>query len=222
MKKLKWIIAIAAGICLAAVSAQAAFLNFTEPQYNPGPSSPTHTVNNVLPGIDITFTALGEAGTDPFLSWYTSANPDPGGGNDGYGVYNGGGYETDEVEFPEMILIEFSDTVMANSFYLTDFFIELGWDGYYRERGGYSLDGGQNWNLFSANAFSNNGFYIVDVDTELDRIWFSAFGTLINLQDSEFSIAGANVSAVPLPPAILLLGSGVLGLVALRRRRKTG
>ena len=221
MKVLKLILAVALGLCLTAIGAHAyTFLDFTEPQYDPGPSSQAHTVFAVLPGINITFIALGEEGFDPYLSWYTLSNPDSGGGNDGYGVYNGGGYENDEVELPEILSIRFSEAVFAHSFLLTDFFIEDGAFGNpYSERGLYSINGGS-WNPFTANTPTGNGLFTLDLNTEINRIAFTAMGDVDGVRDHEFSVAGVDVAAVPLPPAVLLLGSGMLGLAALRRRMR--
>jgi len=219
MKKLKFILAGVLVLCLTAMSAQAStFLDFTEAQYNPGEGSQFHRVFDVLPGINITFIALGEEGSEPYLSWYTSSNPDSSGGNDGYGVYNGGGYENDEVELPEILLIRFSDTVVAQNFYLTDFFIELGTLGTsYSEVGLYRINGGS-WNSFTADTFLGNGTFILGLNTAIDSIAFTALGDIAGLRDHEFSVAGAEIAAVPVPSALLLLGSGVLGLAAFRRR----
>ena len=221
MNKLKFILAVAMALCLMAMSAHAStFLDFTEAQYNPGDGSQTHTVLDVLPGIDITFIALGEAGSNPYLSWFTSSTPDSSGGNDGFGVYNGGGYENDEVELPEILLIRFSDTVIAQNFYLTDFYIELGTLGSpYSEVGLYRINGGS-WNSFTADTFLGNGTFTLGLNTTVDSIAFTALGDIAGLRDHEFSVAGADIAAVPIPPAILLLGSGILGLAGARRRMK--
>jgi hypothetical protein len=218
MKKPNYFLSAVLGVCLMIGVAEAStFLDFTQTQYNPGINSPTVTVPNVLGDIDITFTALGEAGSTPYLSWFTSANPDPSGGNDGFGVFGGGGYENDEVELPEILLIEFSDAVIANSFNLTDFFIEERRGSTYSETGMYSIDGGS-WNFFYADAPSGNGLFTLNLNTALNSIAFTSLGDVANIQDHEFSVAGAHVTAVPVPPALLLLGSGILGLGIIRKK----
>jgi hypothetical protein len=220
IKKLNYLFSAVLGVCLMIGSAEAStFLDFTQSQYDPGANSQTVTVPNVLDDIDITFTALGEAGSTPYLSWFTSANPDPSGGDDGYGVFGGGGYETDEVELPEMLLIEFSDAVVVHSFNLTDFFIEQRHGRTYAETGLYSINGSP-WNLVYANSASGNGLFTLNLNTALNSIAFTALGDVAGVQDHEFSVAGADITAVPVPPAVLLLGSGILGLGIIRKKIK--
>jgi hypothetical protein len=218
---MKRILLLTLGICLVAVSAPAStVLDFTQPQYNPGVNQPTKTVFDVLGDIDITFTAQGEAGSNPSLSWFTSTNPDSSGGNDGFGVINGGGYEYDEIELPEIFLIEFSDTVVAHSFDLTDYFIEQRSGSPYSETGLYSINGGAWEDFHSADTSSGNGLFTLALNKQLDSIAFTALGDIAGSQDHEFSVAGAEVSAVPIPSAILLLGSGLIGLAGIRKKFK--
>jgi hypothetical protein len=217
---MKRILLLTLGICLVAVGAQAStVLDFTHPQYNPGVNQDTKTVFDVLGDIDIKFTAQGEAGSNPSLSWFTSTNPDSSGGNDGFGVINGGGYEYDEIELPEIFLIEFSDTVVAHSFDLTDYFIEQRSGSPYSEHGLYSINGG-GWISFPADTSSGNGLFTLILNTQLDSIALTALGLGEEGQDHEFSVAGAEVSAVPIPSAILLLGSGLIGLAGIRKKFK--
>ena len=221
MKKLNFILTVVLGICLAATGAQAStLLDFTEAEYNPGANAQTKTVFDVLGDIDITFTALGTS-TTPILTWYVDANSSE--GDDGFGVY-GGVYERDEIELPEVLRIAFSEAVIVHSFSLTDFFIEQRSGHTYAETGLFRIDGGS-WNEpFYATSAANNGVFTLTFNTPtiLTFIDFTALGKVADIsgsvEDHEFSVAGASVSAVPVPPAVLLLGSGVLGLVAVRRR----
>ncbi len=221
IKPLKILFGITLGICLAAAGAQASItLDFTHSAYYPGVMQPTKTVFNVLGDIDIKFTALGATGSNPYLTWYTSSSPDAAGGNDGFGVYGGGGYEEDEVELPEVLLVEFSNTVFANSFNLRDYFIEQRNGHTYAEIGLYSINGGGWDNIDSATASSGNGLSTLILNQQIDSIAFTALGDVAGSEDHEFSVAGADIAQVPVPPAILLLESGPVGLAGIRKKFK--
>jgi hypothetical protein len=209
-------------VCMITISARASTtLDFTESQYDPGLSASTKTVTDVLGDIDITFIALGTS-TTPLLTWYVDANSSE--GDDGFGVF-GGGYERDEIELPEVLRISFSQAVIVHSFSLTDFFIEQRGGHTYAETGLFRIDGGS-WKepFYATSLVGSNGEFTLtfSAPTILTFIDFTALGKIADIsgsvEDHEFSVAGASVSAVPVPPAVLLLGSGVLGLVAFRRR----
>jgi hypothetical protein len=194
--------------------AEAALIDFTEAPFFPGFVNPSHTVSvsGILPDdvLEITFTAVGEAGSKPILTWFRA---------DGFGVARGGGYEFDEVELPEMLLIEFSVPIIAHSFEFTDFFVENG----YAETGLYSLMDGNGWIVFTATDLSgddNNGtFELLLDDMVIHAIAFTALGDVAGLEDHELAIAGANISAVPIPSSIFLIGSALIGLIVFWRKR---
>ena len=98
----------------------------------------------------------------------------------------------------------------------------------YREQGAYQLNGSGSWISFEALPDQTPGTngeltLLIDSGIVVSSIAFRAPGRLplVN-QRHEFSVAAVEtVSApVPIPAAAWLLGSGMLGLVALRRRMK--
>ncbi len=108
--------------------------------------------------------------------------------------------------------IEFGAPVYLSAIRITDLFYE----NWYYEQGKYSLDGGTTWTLFSAIMGSPNGALTISLDNLLvSSLLFTAPEPFWK---HDYSVAGLTAQVVPLPGAALLLGSGVLGLVLLRRR----
>ena len=137
---------------------------------------------------------------------------------DGFGVQYG--YEKDEIESVERLKIGFSTPVHLSSVLITDLFNEG-----YLERGSYQLNESGNWIYFSALASqtpsSSNGELTVPIDPNVwvNSITFRAPGQLL-FQAHEFSVAAIETTAAPIPASAWLLVSGLLGLVAIRRRLK--
>jgi hypothetical protein len=138
---------------------------------------------------------------------------------DGMGVRYS--YEADEIEGIERLRIRFSTPVYLTSVLLTDLFNENG----YLERGSYRLNATGSWTRFKADPGqtlgSTNGELelLFDPETIITSIAFRAPGWLpLRNQNHEFSVAAMEVSAVPIPAAAWLLGTGLVGLVAVRRR----
>jgi hypothetical protein len=139
---------------------------------------------------------------------------------DGVGVRYA--YENDEIESRERLRIAFSTPVHLSRVLVTDLFNEG-----YLERGYYQLNGSGTWVEFSADSSqtpsSSNGQLTLTLDptVPVSSILFRAPGRILTLnQNHEFSVARIEVVATPIPAALYLLGSGLLGLAVLRRRRK--
>ena len=109
------------------------------------------------------------------------------------------------------------------------YYTELGNKGYYDTSGSYVGDG--NWGLNHTGDFDNliaswywsGTEYAVSPDHAWD--FYMYFGgqygyNKINYNCYGLAVRSGQVSAVPVPGAIWLFGSGMAGLVALGRRRK--
>jgi hypothetical protein len=143
---------------------------------------------------------------------------------DGFGIYNPG-YEKDEIESPEKMHISFSTAVYVDYFDLTDLFYEG--SPRYEEIGWYNFDGDFDTSkvVFSQTDHSqepdplSNGEYQLDINQIITDIWFSSPGLVNCRENHEFSVAGVEVSPVPEPATMLLLGSGLIGLAGIGRRK---
>ena len=157
-------------------------------------------------GYTITVTAKPKGA----LLWWDST--------DGFGVQYG--YEADEIESMERLKIKFSTPVYLSSVLITDLFNEG-----YLELGFYRLNGSGKWIKFSADPSqtpsTSNGelMLLLDPNVPVTSILFRAPGRWRH-GDHEFSVAAIEATAVPIPAALWLLGSGLVGLVAVRRWRK--
>ena len=195
-------------IFLVAGSAMATFIDFRVAPFDSSANDAT-SYSKTVNGLTIHFTPLGITNTIPKLYWDS---------DDGFGVKCGGGYEKDEVEYPEKLRIDFSSTVRVSNFYLTDLFFEKG----YYEIGRYSLDN-STWYQFQQTdenmlpSPASNGLYTLAINSNVSSIWFDAPGNTIFGQDHEFSVAGVDVA--PEPTTMLLLGTGLIGLACLGRKK---
>ena len=207
---------------LMTASAFANIIDFTTNDFAPAHDQASFDIT--VDGIGLKF----EAKTfidEPATLWWD--NHDDFGNADGFGVQYS--YEADEIEGQEFLKITFtSGPFDLQKVYITDLFSEP-----YHETGKYQLNGSGSWSSFEAlegqtPSPASNGELMLAINApEVYSIIFSAPGLLQNGSDNEFSVAGiegtasANTTAaVPIPPAVLLLGSGLVGMVGIRKKFK--
>jgi hypothetical protein len=155
---------------------------------------------------------------------------------DGIGIRHS--YENDEIEGSERLHLSFSTPQYLEKITFTDLFYESKnyGSGSFYEKGQYSFDN-SNWVSFQAD-FSQqsgtNGELTLSFASNpiITSVWFSAPGRQNwdnnyrgYLEDHEFSVAqigvssaAVDVSPTPEPSTMLLLGSGLVGLVGFRRK----
>jgi len=139
-------------------------------------------------------------------------------GIDGIGIING--YENDEIEGSEVLQVSFASEVYLEAIYLADFFYECRWwGGCYSEIGYYSLNGADWTQMTALNPSNSNGEASFVVGEIASSLWLRAPGR-IGGEDHEFALQMLDITPVPEPATLLLLGAGMLGLLAFRRQRK--
>lgn len=210
---------LGAVLCLVATNVSAVTIDFTSANWNPlGASSITQTVG----GITVKVEALEPVGA--ILHWNGVGLLDGYGFPDGFGV-NSSSYEADEIEGPDVLKVTFSTSVIISMIGITDLFNEG--NPSYREQGSYSLNAGYPVTFYAdpteyPSPESNGVLTLTGIaPTPVTFVTFAAPG-LLNGQNHEFSVSGFQVSPVPEPPTVLLLGSGLawLGGAAWRRHRR--
>jgi PEP-CTERM motif-containing protein len=145
--------------------------------------------------------------------------------DDGIGIA-GAGYEDDEIEGEERLVLAFNEVVNVLGFNLTDFFNE---HGYLEWGAAQFVYGDGTMSLFSILTASpsqvtdgTNGLLdIVLNESNVLAIIFAAPG-MIEGQHHEFSLAGItveemNIPDVPEPTTLILMGSGFLVIIYRRR-----
>lgn len=211
----------------------------------PGTTSSFTKDTNVFGDVDLTFTSMNSSLQQAY-QLYWDAN-DGGGYADGFGVMGSGSYENDEIEGDEVLGVSFSRAVTLLGINLTDFFNEQtptyqlcgqNTANCYREQGEFMVlfaDGTTSgWLSMLAHADSTlagNGLYSISMNfTNVIGLLFRADGEVPNasfdspfVERHEFSLAGLRIDENPIPApepgTMMLVGLGLSGVAASRRKR---
>lgn len=181
--------------------------------------------------IDFRLSGWGSANNQPtFTLGGVTATALPSGSElyqdttDGLGILGG---EPDEVDLDEQLQISFANPpapIYLTGVWLTDLF-QPDDGGGLGESGEVVFSGTGESFTFAGHHPENvdNGeFYLSFGKSLLVTINdFFTFNTIESEINNDFSVAGFTGSEVPVPAAVWLLGSGLLGLVGLRRFRKS-
>lgn len=222
-------LATAAGAVLVAgtLSASAALLDFTDE---------TNGVYDVQ-GTSSASGTLADGNTweiTPIPSTYdltyvsddapNGATPPLQGDNDGIGVVKSGG-NNDEITAPrEMVKLTFKNAVRLTGLYFLDLFTngdDPNAPDFEREVALVSVDGAPNVEFGATETFVQGGFGFGSFMTDLvgKTFIFAAANTNDDVARPDYALAGVDVSPIPLPAGMLLLGTALAGLGITRRRK---
>lgn len=146
------------------------------------------------------------------------ATPPLAGDNDGVGVVKAGG-TNDEITAPrEMIKLKFHNAVRLTGLLFLDLFTN-GSDE--EEVALVSVDGAPSVGFEAYEAYAPGGFGFGEFATNLigKTFLFSAASTNDDVAKPDYALAGVDVSPVPLPAGMLLLGTALAGFGLARRRQ---
>lgn len=200
------IASIFVGLTCSVYGAQAATLDFTQ---NPYIGS-----NGLVGGTTYAVSSSGGS-----LSW--GQNQD---GSTCFGLAcakDGLGVGDDEITIGnQRIIIDFGTVVRITSLAFLDLFSSQ--DGNSQERAIIEYNGGTVFfdALISETPGGDSGFLsISNLNIITDKLVFMAGGNNDNLGSDDYALAAVGVSAVPLPPALLMFGAALGGIGLLRRKR---
>ena len=192
----------------------AAFVDFRSAPFTTCTSSPATTCTRTVGGAQITIEGWTDANNDNALDplvdtpanlWWDNV--------DGFGVQSSPGYDPDEIEGPEFLIVRFGTTQTLTQLSFTDLFYEG--SPQYQEIGYYRLTvGGGVGSLvqFLADTSqvpgSTNGVLTLAVSSEpADNVTFTAPGKQ-GSQGHEFSVAGMDIVTSTYPLTVTTTGTG--------------
>lgn len=202
---------LAITLSLSVTSAYAITIDFTNNAWEAGDGLTSYTIG------DVTVTATPDNAT----LWHDDI--------DGIGIRLS--YEADEIENQEVLYVSFSSSVSLDTIRVSDLFRESRSGQWYNEIGSYSLYNGVSWtswisftapdeNLPSPTTNGEFDIAIGGIDTKSLRLMAPGY-VYVNgyRQDHEFSLQRLEISQVPEPSTLLLLGSGLIGIAILGKKR---
>ena len=206
-----FIAGIAIYLSLSVTAADAITIDFTDDAWEAGDGLTSYTIG------DVTVTATPNNAT----LWHDNI--------DGMGIRLS--YEADEIESQEILKVSFASNITLDTIGVSDLFYENRSGHWYNEVGFYSLNNGGSWIQFIApnsnlpSPTTNGELDIAIGGIDTDSIWFKSRGyVFVNgyRQDHEFSLQRIEISQVPEPSTLLLLGSGLIGIAIMGKKRLLG
>ena len=192
----------------ATTAAEAVTVDFRDAQWAVAANT-TNQLTQTVGGIQVSVSS------NPISTTFLHYDSD-----DGFGVTGplDSGAFNDEVEFhdgdstAEIIKIDFASAVNVLSFTVSDFFPTTGINSG-TEEGIVSFDNGNSFSSFTSSNFDANG----EQNILLGALGVNSIILRAGNIGSDFAIQSLEVSAVPIPSAFLLFGSGLIFLL----RKKT-
>ena len=181
-----------------------AFVDFRNPPFDDCTLSPATSCTRTVGGVQITVEGWTDTNSDNILDPLVDTPADLWWDNlDGFGVQSSVGYEPDEIEGPEFLVVKFNLRQFLSQLSFTDFFYEGPAGSEYQEQGYYRLTvGGVNGPLVqfladtSQVSGTTNGVLNLAVNNDLaDQITFTAPGVQ-GSQTHEYAVAGVDVTTV--------------------------